>query len=216
MTIALPEKDEMFSLRHLPPPARSAWNKYRRPASLALLILVGLALILQFRHSSPTYIDTKRSTFKSQAPFSHPSPNEGAAKVFWHRLANILHQAKPSFAEVRRTNDRSPWITYNRLDQPSVRPDLLDMSWDELKEFKTIHAKAIEDFKDLAPSMPFVKGTRGIVTTASNDALAILTSSLWMLRASGSMLPVEIWFEDEHNYEQVPCEVKITSQGTCS
>jgi len=213
MTIALPEKDEMFSLRQLPPPARSAWNKYRRPASLALLILVGLALISQFRHSSPTYIDTHKSTFKSQAPFSHPSPNEAAAKVFWHRLANILHEAKPSFAEVRRTNDRSPWITYNRLDQPSVRPDLLDMSWDELKEFKTIHAKAIEDFKDLAPSMPFVKGTRGIVTTASNDALAILTSSLWMLRASGSMLPVEIWFEDEHNYEQVPCEVIFPSLG---
>jgi len=80
------------------------------------------------------------------------------------------------------------------------------MSWNEFLEMKEKHKNAIEQFKELAPSIPFVKGTRGIVTTASNDALAILTSSLWMLRASGSQLPVEIWFQDEHNYETIPCE----------
>lgn len=136
-----------------------------------------------------------------------------AAKEFWRKLSDILHEAKPTFAEVRRTNERSPWITYNRLDQPSVRPDLLDMSWEELGECKKKHAAAIEAFKELAPQIPFVKGTRGIVTTASNDALAILTTSLWMLRASGSMLPVEIWFEDQHNYEHIPCEDIFPSLG---
>lgn len=196
----------MFSLNSIPPPARSAFTKYRRYIAVALLILFGLVLIPSVKSTSHTYVDPKIATFQTQAPFSHPAPKDPLAQDFWRKLSDILHEAKPSFEEVKRKEDGSPWITYNRLEQPAKRPDLLDMKWEEFLEMKTKHKKAIEQFKELAPSIPFVKGTRGIVTTASNDALAILTSSLWMLRASGSLLPVEIWFQDEHNYETIPCE----------
>ena len=78
---------------------------------------------------------------------------------------------------------------------------------------RKIHEEAKETFAHLAPKIPFVRGTRGIISTANNDALAIQTSALWMMRSSGSTLPVEVWFFDYASWEDDVCNDIYPSLG---
>lgn len=182
---------------------------------VSLLALLALIWYISIPHSNVRTLrkTTDASYFKSNASSSHPLPHTEEAANFWRELAAAVRKGKPSFAEIKRKDKSVPWITFQRENQDSERPDNLDVSPEEVEELKKIHKEAKEAFAHLAPKLPFVRGTRGIVSTANNDALAIETSSLWMLRASGSMLPVEVWFFDYESWEDEVCNDIYPSLG---
>lgn len=201
------------------PATTNAHLKLRRywKIGAAALVVILLLLILSASPSTSSANTLSRaalaSYFQSNASASHPLPHDQEAADFWRSVSEALTKGQPSFGEVKRKSDHSPWITFDRDKQDSERPDLLDLDSSQVDELKKILKEAKETFARLAPKLPFVKGTRGIVSTANNDALAIQTSSLWMLRASGSTLPVEFWFYDYDNWEDEVCNDIFPSLG---
>lgn len=141
----------------------------------------------------------------SQRPLT--PPQSPATLKFWESFTEALARGQPSFPEVRRKGDGPHWIGYHRHGQNDHRPDLIDLSEDEFKELQSLRKQAIVDMTRLAPDLQYHRGTNGIVTTAHPDAFGILTTSLWMLRAVGSKLPVEVWVYDRKHYDQEPCDV---------
>lgn len=192
-------------------------SKLRRNWKTAALLLTILATIFYVLsphpHTRLAHKVKQASYFKSNAAGDHHPPNSKEAIDFWREVAKAVLAGKPSFTEVKRLNDDVPWIEFKRENQDSKRPELLDVSPKEIDELKQIHAKAKETFAHLAPRLPFVRGTRGIISTANNDALAIQTSALWMMRSSGSTLPVEVWFFDYESWEDDVCNEIYPSLG---
>lgn len=122
-----------------------------------------------------------------------------------------MADGKPSFPEIRRKGNDGLWAFFDRHHQEYERPDLLDLNNDEYTELQTLRTRAIADIDSISSQLPYVPGTRGIVTTAPQNDFGMLTTSLWMLRKTGSMLPVEIWLYDLEQYEKEPCDVIFPS-----
>lgn len=145
-----------------------------------------------------------------------PSPKSVEAHDFWRSFTDLLAREKPSFEEVRRKSDDGAWLFFNDNHSAEERPDNTNMSENEVDELRRLRNSAIEGIKTLSENLPYVPGTRGIVTTAPQNAFAILTTSLWMLRQTGSSLPVEIWLYNRTESEPEPCNVIFPSLGaTC-
>ena len=165
-----------------------------------VLILLCLCWILYFTRDESK--NTKPLIDPNEGS-SHPKPSSEGSLQFWNEYSTYLAEGKPSFKEVAYAKEvPPPWISFD-YDGPSKRPDRAQLNVEEYAELKSLHSKAVKGAKDLAPRLPFNKGTRGIITSAANDALTIMTTSLRMLRVAGSTLPVEVLIND---YEEVPCE----------
>lgn len=174
-------------------------------------IVVAAALILVFlSHFSigPRRGTYNPHTFKSSAANSHTEPTSQDAQEFWNLFSQILARAKPSFPSVNLTEGLG-WLVYD-ANNPHVRKDTVHLSETDWQQLKGIHASVTTDVRQLASRTPFKRGTRGIVTSANNDALTVFTTSLRMLRLVGSKLPVEIFID---KYEAAPCEIIFPSLG---
>jgi len=114
-----------------------------------------------------------------------------------------LEKGKPSFNRIEWLRDvPEPMLLFKITPENHEHPERINISDRDVSELRRLHEVAVADFRNLAPTLPFVRGTRGIVTTASMDAMAILTSSLRMLRNAGSKLPVEVWMHRDHEYDE--------------
>ncbi|KAI9653578.1 MAG: hypothetical protein M1831_005960 [Alyxoria varia] len=186
-------------------------RRLSKPVIAAIIGIVSL-IYLCLSHPSATLPYSPIHRFKSSAASSHGAPNSNGSAEFWNQFSTYLATKEPSFPEVRFNNDDpAPWFTYDINEQPPPkRPDRLQLTIDEFHELRTLHNKATSEAKDLATSLPFVAGTRGIVTSAANDALTILATSLRMLRISGSKLPVEVLINE---YEETPCQKIFPALG---
>jgi len=174
-------------------------RRYLKPAVLTLAVLGCVGYLVST--TQPT--QTTHLTFESKALYSHSPPQSQDAFDFWNAFAAEIAKGKPSFEEIKYVKDSDPpWFAFKDLLGDEKRPDRLDMSRREVEEMKRAHQAAVSDFRALGPRLPFVKGTRGIVTTANMDAMAILTTALMMLRKVGSKLPVEVWLYNRAEYEE--------------
>lgn len=155
--------------------------------------------------------DVDISHFGSGSSSNRPLPQSPEGDTFWSSFAKILADGKPSFPEVRRKGGDGLWIFFDRHHQQYERPDLLNLSDIDYTELQTLRTGAIAAINEISSQLPYNPGTRGIVTTAPKDAFGMLTTSLWMLRKTGSSLPVEIWLYDREQSEKEPCDVIFPS-----
>lgn len=150
-------------------------------------------------------------------PGRHTIPGTPESEGFWRAFSRMLAQGDPGFILKTLASSETPgWVSFDGIREDSSQPDLLNMSEEVTAEFSKLHAKTVEEIKLMTDRIPFVPGTRGIVTTAGPTADAMLATSLRMLRKSGSRLPVEIWLYDETDHDQYMCDVVWKSLGaTC-
>lgn len=99
---------------------------------------------------------------------------------------------------------REPHITFSS-DHDHARPDVLWMNEADLTRMKSAHTNFVNDIRSMTAKPAYNVGTRGIVTTASDELLITLTISLSMLRKTGSDLPVEVFLDKPSQYTEDYC-----------
>lgn len=91
------------------------------------------------------------------------------------------------------------------------RPDYLFVEQDDVETMKEAHTGFVGAVTSEPPQLQYVPGTKGVVSTAGGSYLPVLVISLRMLRRTGSMLPMEVFLADEHEYEEYICDVVLPS-----
>ncbi|BFZ57003.1 mannosyltransferase [Savitreella phatthalungensis] len=136
--------------------------------------------------------------FQSNASGPVVAPGSEEGFQFWRDYAEAIRNAKPGFAKIREQEGLTgfPFATYEGISWDSSRADRLDVSDSELQMMRESYNSAKASMAAIAPRLPYVPGTRGIIFTVSTESMSFLTVSLRMLRKVGSRLPVEVWIWD--------------------
>ena len=125
---------------------------------------------------------------------------------FWDTLSQTLVEAKPT-SSLPTEPIEAPINNFASIRKPfNYRPDLLSIPQENVDELRAAHSRYVDQIPQLAPKIPFARGTKGIVTTASGKFMPILVVSIRMLRRTGSELPVHVFMESKDVYEQEICD----------
>lgn len=192
-------------------------NRLSRPTKTIIILVIGFAL------SAFTWLQTSHDRLSNFASFgsqrasvhlfdslgfeSHPRPQTPEAATFWKDFSKMLIDGDPvTVQKTLESSETAGWVVFDHLEKGSQLPDLLHLSDVVIEGLSRKHAQTVETIGRIASNLPYVAGTRGIVTTAGPTADAILTTSLRMVRKSGSTLPIEIWYYDQREYDSYMCE----------
>ena len=179
-----------------------------RRYSRALLCAIFFATVFWYLVPQGSHVTLRSNRFESSAPTTHLDPSSQEAQTYWNTFSYTLTQARPPFGNITLKHSLG-WLVYD-INEPHERFDIASLNGSDFEELKELHKTVVRDVRGLSQSLPFKRGTRGIVAAVDNDGLTILTTSLRMLRIAGSTLPVEIFLP---KYEQVPCEIIFPSLG---
>lgn len=149
------------------------------------------------------YYETPPSTFDDR----EISPLLVQHASFWRTLHSMILNNHPQ--TVKKPDlivPRNPSISYDP-DYARPRPDVLWMDQLDIERMKNTHANFIADIQKipLTHGPAYIPDTKGIVTTASESLLSILTVSLHMLRRTGSSLPVEVFLSQPSTHTHAVC-----------
>ena len=138
-----------------------------------------------------------------------------ALRPFWDAVSKALLDAKPPCA-LPDDDIQAPAIKFAELKKGADRPDPLNIEQKDVDGLKGAHSRFVAQIPRLAPQLPYVKGSKGIVTTAAGEFLPTLVVSLRMLRRTGSKLPIQVLVENKQVYEKEICEEVLPAMNaTC-
>lgn len=169
------------------------WIRRRHPKRLYILALAAVAFLVGISHHLRlTHLHLAPQIDVGDFQASGPSPN---MIEFWKDLAIALSSAEPNASQIKPAH----W-----LDRPQFDPlqatrqleiDEIKISADDFNSLKKSHEEFLSSVRYLAPSLPFKRGSRGIVMTADSAYLGVAITSLLMLRRTGSKLPVQLFLD---------------------
>ncbi|GLI77673.1 mannosyltransferase [Penicillium ochrochloron] len=162
------------------------------------------------------------SRWRSESPTSLPqwgpasSPNAppdltDAHQKFWWTFHRYLEKYAPGTTPIVEY-EKAPTERFNP-DDTRARPNYLSVDEEDMAAIKTAHMGFVAAItgEDSAPTLPYIPGTTGIVSTAGGVYLPVLVISLRMLRRTNSTLPMEVFLADEEEYEEYICDVVLPS-----
>jgi len=135
---------------------------------------------------------------------------------FWLSVAHALEDARPHCPPIVHYKHglNKTHTAYEPLRPDKPHPQNINMTDDaEMELMREHHTMRTAAFR-LAPSLPFVSDTTGIVVTASPKQMSYLLVSLRMLRRTGSKLPVELFLANESEYNATLCETVLPAFNT--
>lgn len=128
---------------------------------------------------------------------------------FWRAFHGYLEKYGPATNGVVE-DEKAPTERFDAKD-PKPRPEYVIVPTEDTETMKDAHAGFVEAITTLPPQLPYVPGTKGVVSTAGGSYLPVLVISLRMLRRTGSRLPMEVFLADEDEYEDYICDVVLPS-----
>lgn len=182
--------------------AFSSHGKYSLIKALIILFLLTYATLFGWRHS----LGDADRTRALQDPLA-----EFALRLtrFWESFAHALVVARPP-CPVPELHEPFPRVLrFDEVHEEYPRVDSITIPDEALDRFKNAHASIKDEVLRLAPGLPYMSGTRGIVTTAGGEYMPVLLVSLRMLRRTGSTLPVEVFVASADEYDSHVCEVVL-------
>ncbi|KAJ6177997.1 hypothetical protein N7519_008458 [Penicillium mononematosum] len=130
-------------------------------------------------------------------------------RQFWREFHALLEKYAP---------DTEPIIEYEKASTEGFnarnappRPDTLYIPEEDVTTMKEAHTGFVNTIANSPPDLPYLPGTKGIVSTAGGTYLPVLVISLRMLRRTGSTLPMEVFLSDEDEYEEYICDIVLPS-----
>lgn len=125
--------------------------------------------------------------------------------TFWADFEQTLLEAKPDGAPVR------PWRSVSSEEEQAdpntaVRLDYIKMDENDIKALSVSHGRMVGSLVQLAPQLPYERGTRGVVMSAGGKYFGVAVISIRMLRRSGSKLPVQVFLDTWDDYDIIGCE----------
>ncbi|KNG47769.1 glycosyltransferase family 71 protein [Stemphylium lycopersici] len=174
------------------------------------LLLCGIFFLPRQYHGSAAYnvpILTGKNLTEASSTFGEP------VQEFWSELATALLDAQPQCEPLELDDEGFESIkTFLPLEPHKKHPDRLVnfTDTDETALFRAHYAMRTSA-QDLAPKVPFSKGTTGIVTTANAQYMPIFLVSLRMLRRTGCDLPMEVFIDNWSKYDATICDTVLPS-----
>lgn len=144
----------------------------------------------------------------SQAEYANLLSRQG---TFWRSLYSDLTTHAPICDPLIHPEDTHLEIFYNATrEQP--RPDKVTMTGHQLHALRASHESFVEKIKTKASQnppyhLPYIKRTRGIVTTAGGSYLPVAMVSIRMLRKTGSQVPIEVFLAEQEEWDPQICGV---------
>jgi alpha 1,2-mannosyltransferase len=189
----------------------------RRVASWALLALPFLVVIYCFPLVRlPRDLNLSSTFNRSSKDVDQPQlvlPSQDLV-VFWRQLLSAMMRTRPQIPPIEikhPVGDRE--IDPNAPNREGRRPDRIEMmDWD-LAAMKRSHSEYTTQARQLAPRLPYQKGSKGIVMTAGGPYFGIAVTSLLMLRRTGTQLPVQLFLDSGKDYNEEICENVLPSLG---
>ena len=185
----------------------------RRSKLVFLTPLVALALL------SLAWLQLNRKAYRPQFPLVKPLANDSTTPhpntvspgyqpgliEFWDTLSQALVETAPK-CSLPTEPIQAPINSFANVGKGfNYRPDLLKLPEQDVDDLRYAHSRFVAKLPELALHLPYAKGTKGIVTTASGDFVPIFIVSLRMLRRTGSKLPVEVFMERDDEKTEI-CE----------
>lgn len=128
---------------------------------------------------------------------------------FWRNFQKYLDLYEPETKPVLE-DKKAPTEGFKAKDA-GPRPEYVSVDTHDRIKMKQAHTGFLSSITTSPPRLPYVPGTRGIVSTAGGSYLPVLVISLRMLRRTGSTLPMEVFLADEDEHEDYICDVVLPS-----
>jgi alpha 1,2-mannosyltransferase len=131
---------------------------------------------------------------------------------FWQAFSQQLENARPdcSTIEVNGQHDQTK-MKFEPMYHQKPRVDQINITMITLFKMREAHHSMVDISRQMAPKLPYIRGTRGIVTIGGGKYNSPLLISLRMLRRSGSRLPVEVFLLSWDEYDSHICEHLLPS-----
>ncbi|KAK2740647.1 hypothetical protein FQN57_006016 [Myotisia sp. PD_48] len=133
---------------------------------------------------------------------------------FWGQFHKALKAANPDcHRPPTRGEEQPPPIDYKPdLVKNITLPDRIILPDGDKRKLRKAHAAFLASLSGgNAPKPPYKLGTKGMVSTVGGDKLPVFITSLYMLRWTGSQLPVELFVANDAEYDPYICETLLPS-----
>ncbi|KPM44212.1 hypothetical protein AK830_g2350 [Neonectria ditissima] len=129
---------------------------------------------------------------------------------FWSRLATKLDETKPHGGRISAPGPlgRDNFDPFGATPQTYV--DVLDVPEDQFQSLQQRHQEFVKGIKSLAPKMPFIRNSRGVVITSKASNYGIAVTAILMLRHIGSKLPVQLFLDSTNERERRRCDESLS------
>jgi alpha 1,2-mannosyltransferase len=189
-------------------------------AFAAVCIIIVLALFVRFHEKARL----PASSDDSNAPAQHGSAGDPSSAVtepsdqtaeFWGWLLDAFQAAKPQVPPIVVNGEaKADSINPEHIDDGKYqRPDLIKLSHADAEGLKKSHADFVAFAHELAGSLPYKPGSKGIVMTSAAPYLGIAITSVSLLRRTGCKLPVQIYFDKMSDVIRGDCEGIFNTLG---
>lgn len=187
-------------------------------SGLPRLVVIPLFLVLSVLFFLPRRYDSHSVFEHSWIPGKNltelSSKFSAEVQTFWKETASALLAAQPQCKPLDLVDDGGfeSMIGFYPKEPNRPFPDrLFEFTEKTEKAMLKAHYMMRRSAQRLAPKLPFVKATTGIVTTANADYMPIFLVSLRLLRRTGCKLPVEVFIDDWSKYEPLLCDTVLPS-----
>ena len=172
-----------------------------------LLILPPLVLLAIIYFYFNTHQSWRYSTDLENGSLASPRH----LSKFWRSFAPILEVTAPKCSSPIASQNGKAFSA-----NPSASREDLNMSEAEIACLHRSHNLFVDLINFGAPSLDFKSGTKGLATLATKSGFPVLLINIFMLRRTGSALPLEVFLETEDDYEPNMCEVVLPRwNATC-
>lgn len=139
-------------------------------------------------------------------PYFEPKPDlQSEQGKFWSLFRHDLDSHAPNVSPFFHPQESHLDVSFNSSEFRS-RPSLIELTRDQKDGLRKAHSSFVDKIRRKQYSLPYLPGTRGIVTTAGGSLLPVALTSILMVRGSGSDLPVEVFLSDRHEWDPEICD----------
>ncbi|KAL2151337.1 hypothetical protein VTH82DRAFT_6435 [Thermothelomyces myriococcoides] len=119
--------------------------------------------------------------------------NDDDGGGWWTEFFGCLESTRVTARSVK-VNGPGPSINW-KPGTNATRPDLIELSEDDLARFRASHAAFIDQLAEFADRLPYEANTTGIVTTTGVATFGQAVSLVLTARRAGSRLPIQIFLD---------------------
>jgi len=170
------------------------------------LVLLALLVVFVFLHPyKQTRLLLESTPFADGFIKSHSSSQ---LVKFWTYFADTLGEATPRCALPHQPV--AAIVETYTPGRAGDRADLIKLEPEDVDELSRAHKWFVEEISRLDyPRPPYEVGSSGVVTSAGGHFLPEAIVMIRLLRRTGSKLPVDVFFQDEEEFEPEVCDTVL-------
>ncbi|TPX15585.1 uncharacterized protein E0L32_004283 [Thyridium curvatum] len=176
----------------------------RRCSSLALIVI--FVTVVVYLVKSAALVPRAEQTHYARSPVNKTSinPMQPPEDVvgFWRELVRTMKQHEPVMPAIEIQGGQPAEYEMVFKGTKTQRANRVTVAGNNLVRLEITHTQFVNRVKQLSRQMPFARGAKGIVMTATGDQVGQAITSILMLRRTGSQLPVQLFLFSEEDFKK--------------